>query len=144
MPTMILVNLPVADLPRSVRFFRTLGYDSDPDFSDESAVGMAISPDIYAMLLTHDRFRQYTPKAICDTATHTEVLVTLRCESRAAVDEMVGKAVAAGGATFAEPIDFGSLYSRSFTDLDGHIWEVLWMDPAIPATFEGGGEAKQG
>ena len=134
MPTMILVNLPVADLPRSVRFFRALGYDSDPDFSDETCAGMAISPDIYAMLLTEPFFRSFTRRQTCETATHTETMLALSCDSREEVDAFEARALGAGGSECMPPQDHGFMYARSFYDPDGHHWEIFWMDPsAAPA-----------
>jgi predicted lactoylglutathione lyase len=129
MATKIFVNLPVKDLNKSIEFFTKLGYSFNQQFTDETATCMIVSEDIYVMLLTHDKFKTFTPKKICDATKSTEVLVCLSCESRADVDEMVRKAVAAGGVTYNKPQDYGFMYSHGFQDPDGHIWEVMWMDP---------------
>jgi predicted lactoylglutathione lyase len=129
MATKIFVNLPVKDLNASIEFFTKLGYTFNPQFTDETATCMIISEDIYAMLLTHEKFKTFTPKAICDATKNSEVLIALSCESREQVDEMVSKAVAAGGAIYNKPQDHGFMYAHGYQDLDGHIWEVLWMDP---------------
>lgn len=130
MATKIFVNLPVKSLDNSVRFFTSLGYAFDPRFTDETATCMIVAEDIFVMLLTEPKFRTFTPKAICDATTSTEVLVCLSCESRAQVDELVRKAVAAGGTTYNEPQDHGFMYGHGFQDLDGHIWELIYMEPA--------------
>ena len=128
--TMIFVNLPVKDLDRSVDFFTRLGYTFNPQFTDESATCMIVSDTIYVMLLTEAYFRTFMPKEVCDSSRYAEVLVALSAESREAVDEMVGKAIAAGGTTFSEPQDHGFMYQHAFQDPDGHIWELVWMDPS--------------
>ena len=128
--TMIFVNLPVKDLDRSVDFFTRLGYTFNPQFTDESATCMIVSDTIYVMLLTEEYFRTFMPKEVCDTSRYAEVLVALSAESREAVDETVRKAVAAGGSTYAEPQDHGFMYQHGFQDPDGHIWELVWMDPS--------------
>jgi predicted lactoylglutathione lyase len=130
MPTKIFVNLPVKDLKKSMAFFAALGYTFNQQFTNDDAACMVISEDIYAMLLTHAKFREFTPRAICDATKSTEVLVCLSCESRARVDNLVAKAVAAGGAKHLEPKDYGMMYGHGFQDLDGHIWELMWMDQA--------------
>jgi uncharacterized protein len=130
MATSIFVNLPVKDLGKSVQFFTALGYSFNPKFTDETATCMIVSDTIFVMLLTEAKFRMFTPKQICDTANSTEVLVCLSADSREAVDALVGKAVAAGGATFSEPQDYGNMYGHGFQDLDGHLWEIMWMDRA--------------
>jgi predicted lactoylglutathione lyase len=129
MATKNFVNLPVKDLQKSIGFFTRLGYTFNPQFTDETAACMIISEDIYAMLLTHAKFKTFTPKEICDATKSTEVLLCLSCESRAAVDEMVRKAVAAGGAAYSEPQDYGFMYQYGYQDLDGHIWELIYMEP---------------
>lgn len=129
MSTKIFVNLPVKDLKASIEFFTRLGYSFNQQFTDETATCMIISDDIYAMLLTHDKFKVFTPKEICDATKSSEVLICLSCESREQVDEMVGKAVAAGGTTYNQPQDHGFMYGHGYQDLDGHIWELMWMDP---------------
>ncbi len=124
------MNLPVSDLNRSIEFFTRLDFTFNPQFTDETATCMVVSEDIFVMLLTHDKFRTFTPKEICDATKSTEVLVCLTSESREKLDEMVRKAVAAGGTTYNEPQDHGFMYGHGFQDLDGHIWEVMWMDPS--------------
>ena len=130
MATKIFVNLPVKDLKQSIEFFAKLGYTFNPQFTDETATCMIVSEDIFAMLLTHDKFKKFTPKEICDATKSTEVLIALACESRAQVDELVRKAVAAGGTTYNEPQDHGFMYGHGYQDLDGHIWELFYMEPS--------------
>ena len=127
MRTRIFINLPVADLPRSLAFFKALGYAHNPQFTDDTAACIVISEEIHVMVLTHAKFREFTPKEICDSAKATEVLLCLTCESRAEVDEIVSKAVIAGGSTYAEPKDYGFMYQHSFQDPDGHQWELVHM-----------------
>jgi uncharacterized protein len=128
--TKIFVNLPVKDLKRSVGFFTNLGYTFNRQFTDETAACMIVSDDIYVMLLTPAKFKEFTPKTICDATKSTEVLVCLSCASRDRVDDLVAKAVAAGGTTHAEPKDHGFMYQHGFQDPDGHIWELIYMEPA--------------
>jgi uncharacterized protein len=130
MNRMIFVNLPVKDLPKSMAFFRALGYDFNPHYTDEAGASMVVSEDIYVMLLTYAKFREFTPKPICDAMKSTEVLVSLSCASREEVDELVRKATAAGGTTYSEPADYGMMYEHGFQDLDGHIWELVYMEPS--------------
>ncbi|HEX2532392.1 MAG TPA: VOC family protein [Chitinophagaceae bacterium] len=129
MATQIFVNLPVKDLNRSMEFFRQLGYSFNAQFTNEQAACMVISETIYAMLLTEPFFAGFTHKAIADAHTTTEVLLCLTTDSREAVDEMIRKAVDAGGSTHRPVQDYGFMYSHAFQDLDGHIWEIVWMDP---------------
>lgn len=129
MNTKIFVNLPVKDLPKSRAFFQALGYSFNEQFCDDAAACLVISEHIYTMLLTHAKFKEFTPKAICDTAKATEVLICLSCDRREEVDELVAKAVAAGGSTYASPKDHGFMYQHSFQDLDGHMWELIHMVP---------------
>lgn len=130
MPTQIFVNLPVKDLKRSIEFFTRLGYTFNPNFTDEKATCMIISDTIYAMLLVEPFFKTFTQKAVCDTSKDIESIIALSCESRAAVDELAQKAEDAG-ATIPKPAnDMGFMYTRSFEDPDGHLWEVFYMDPA--------------
>ena len=128
--TKIFVNLPVKDLPRAKDFFAKLNFSFNPQYTDETAACMIVSDDIYVMLLTHAKFKEFTPKKISDATKSSEVLVCLSCESRAQVDEQVRKAVAAGGTTYTDPKDHGFMYGHGFQDLDGHIWELIWMDPS--------------
>ena len=128
----IFVNLPVTDLDKSKAFFAALGFTFNPQFTDATAACMVISEDIFAMLLTHAKFNEFTPgTTIADARKTTEVLTCLSCESRQAVDALVDKAVAAGATTFKPPQDYGFMYARSFQDPDGHVWEWIWMDPGF-------------
>lgn len=129
MGTKIFVNLPVKDLERSIAFFTRLGFAFNQQFTDDTAACMIVAEDIFVMLLTEAKFKTFTPKAICDASRSTEVLVALEIGSREKVDAMVRGAVAAGGSTYAEPKDYGFMYQHGFQDLDGHIWEVFYMDP---------------
>jgi predicted lactoylglutathione lyase len=130
MATKIFVNLPVKDLKKSMEFFTKLDFTFNPQFTDETAACMVVSEDIFVMLLTQDKFKTFTPKAICDATKSTEVLVCLSCESRDKVNEIVRKAVATGGTTYNEPQDHGFMYGHGFQDLDGHIWELMYMEPS--------------
>jgi len=130
MATKIFVNLPVKNLDRSVEFFTKLGFSFNPQFTDETATCMVVSEDIFVMLLTEAKFKEFTPNAICDATKSTEVLVCLSSESREEVDKMIRNAVAAGGTTYSEPQDYGFMYGHSFQDLDGHIWETVFMEPS--------------
>jgi predicted lactoylglutathione lyase len=133
MATKIFVNLPVKDLPKSMEFFQKLGYSFNPAFTDETAACLVISEHIYAMLLTHAKFQEFTPKAICDATQSTEVLIALSCESREHLTSLVEKALEAGGTTYAEPKDYGFMLQHGFQDPDGHIWELIHMDEsAVP------------
>ena len=129
MATKIFVNLPVKNLRKSIDFFTRLGFSFNPQFTDDTATCMIVSDDIFVMLLTHEKFKTFTPKEICDSSTSTEVLIALSSESRENVDETVRKAVAAGGSTYNEPQDHGFMYGHGFQDIDGHIWEVIYMEP---------------
>ena len=129
MVTKIFVNLPVKDLKRSMEFFTNLGYRFNPQFTDETAACMIVSEDIFVMLLTLAKFKEFTPRDICDATKSTEVLVCLTCETRDEVDTMVRKAVDAGGSTWAESKDYGFMYQHGFQDPDGHIWELIYMNP---------------
>ena len=137
MARQIYVNLPVRDLERSKHFFAHLGFGFNPQFTDENAACMIVSSDIYVMLLVESFFKTFTDKALCDATRSTEVLVCLSCESRAEVDELVKKAVAAGGAAPREAKDYGFMYQHGFQDPDGHIWEVLFMDPNAAVEHQG-------
>jgi uncharacterized protein len=130
MARQIFVNLPVQDLKKSMDFFSTLGFTFNQQFTDNTAACMVISEDIYTMLLTHVKFKEFTPNPICDATKSTEMLVCLSCDSRAAVDDMVRKAVAGGGKTYNQPQDHGFMYGHGFQDLDGHIWELIYMEPS--------------
>jgi predicted lactoylglutathione lyase len=128
---MIFVNLPVTDLARSTAFYEAIGGEKNPQFSDDTATCIILSETIHAMLLTHDKYRQFTSKPIADAHSTSEVLICVSADSRDAVDDMVAKAAGAGGK--ADPgatQDYGFMYGRSFEDPDGHHWEVMWMDMA--------------
>lgn len=133
MATKIFVNLPVKDLNKSIAFFTKLGFTFNPQFTDETATCMIISESIFVMLLTEKRFKDFTKKEIADATKTTEVLLALDAESKAKVDELVKKAAEAGGSVYAEPADHGWMYQHSFADLDGHQWELVYMnESAIP------------
>jgi uncharacterized protein len=125
----IFVNLAVRDLKKSMQFFSTLGLEFNPKFTDDNAACMIVSDEAFVMLLTEPFFKTFTRREPCDTTRHTEVLVALSCGSREEVDQLVKKAVAAGGTHAMEPQDHGFMYGWSFYDPDGHHWEVFWMDP---------------
>jgi len=127
---MLFVNLPVKDLDRSVGFFTSLGFSFDPRFTDETATQMIVSENAFVMLLVEDRFKDFTKKPLADATKQTEVIMALSADSRECVDELADKALAAGGSPANEPLEMGFMYGRSFNDLDGHLWEVVWMDPA--------------
>jgi predicted lactoylglutathione lyase len=127
--TKIFVNLPVKDLPKAKEFFGKLGFTFNAQFSDETGACMIVSEHAYVMLLTHAKFKGFAPNTIADATKSTEVLVALSCEDRGKVDELVAKAVAAGGKTYNKPKDYGFMYGHGFQDLDGHVWEVFYMDP---------------
>lgn len=129
MTTQIFVNLAVKDLPKSKAFFSALGYGFNPQFTNDDAACMVISDTIYTMLLTEPFFKGFTSKDLVDAKKSTEAIVCLSAESRAAVDEIVSKAVAAGGRIYNEPQDHGFMYCHGFEDLDGHQWEFAFMDP---------------
>ncbi len=132
MATQIFVNLPVRDLDKSIEFFTALGYTFNPQFTDQNATCMIVSEDhIYVMLLVESFFKTFTTKPVADAHTSTEVLVCLSCESREAVDQMVRKAAAAGASTPRAPQDHGFMYQHGYQDLDGHVWELIYMDPTF-------------
>ncbi len=136
MPKMIFVNLPVTDLPRSIAFYEAMGLTKDERFCDDSAAMLVLSDTIAFMLITHERFRDFTPKTIVDARDATEVLLSLSVDSRAEVDQTIDRAEAAGGAVDPCPLqDHGFMYGRSYEDPDGHIFEIMWMDAeaAVPA-----------
>ncbi len=141
MSRMIFVNLPVSDLERSRAFLEALGAVNDPRFTDETAAAMSFSDAIHVMILTHDKFSQFTPRPIADAKVGSEVLLALTTDSRESVDSTVERAVTAGGTADPAPKqDYGVMYGRSVADPDGHIWEIMWMDPAAA---ERGAEAVQ-
>ncbi len=128
MPSKIFVNLPVQDINASMAFFSHLGFGFDQRFSSPDTLCMVVSEHIYVMLLERARFQTFTKKTISDAHSHTEVLIALDCESRDEGDLTVSKAVNAGCSIYADPIDHGFMYSHSFQDLDGHQWELGYMD----------------
>ena len=130
MATKIFVNLPVKDLNRSVEFFTKLGYTFNKQFTDENATCMIIAEDIFVMLLVEKFFKTFIKTEIADATKTTEALICLSAESRSEVDEMIKKAVDAGATLYKEPQDHGFMYGHGYQDLDGHIWEIMWMDPA--------------
>ena len=126
----LFVNLPVRDLKKSIDFFAALGFEFNAQFTDDKAACMIISDEASVMLLREQFFQTFTKRPLCDTTRQTEGLFALSCTSRSEVDELVAKAVAGGGQYAMDPQDHGFMYGWSFYDLDGHHWEVLWMDPA--------------
>ena len=131
MSRMIFVNLPVSDLSRSRAFLEALGAVNEPKFTDETAACMTFSDSIHVMILTHEKFSQFTPRPIADAQAGSEVLLCLSAESRESVDSTIERAVTAGGTADPAPKqDYGVMYGRSISDPDGHIWEIMWMDPA--------------
>lgn len=128
MSRQIFVNLPVKDLPRTKEFFTALGFTFNAQFTNDQGACMVVADTIYVMLLREDFFKTFTHKQIADTGTSTEVLVCLSCDSRAEVDQLVAKAVAAGGSAPRQAQDHGFMYAHGFEDPDGHIWELVWMD----------------
>jgi predicted lactoylglutathione lyase len=135
MNTQIFVNLPVKNVERTRAFFSSLGYTFNEQFSNESAICMVVSDTIHVMLLVESFFQTFTKKPVADATKSTEVLVCLSCDSRAEVDALVAKALAAGGAAPNAPQDHGFMYAHGYEDLDGHQWELVYMDPnaAVPA-----------
>ena len=135
MASKIFVNLPVKNIHQSVNFFTKVGFTFNRQFTDEAGTCMIVTEDIFVMLLTEEKFKTFIPKEICDAKKYTEVLVCLSLDSRAKVDEMVQKAVKAGGATYNEPQDHGFMYGHGFQDLDGHVWEVMYMEPGAVTAY---------
>ena len=125
----IFVNLAVDNLERSKAFFSALGFIFVPLFNNEQAACLVLGENLYAMLLVKDLFKSFTRKSLCDPKESTEALVGLSCESRGEVDALVAKAVAAGGSVPRPPQDYGFMYGHGFEDIDGHIWELIYMDP---------------
>jgi predicted lactoylglutathione lyase len=142
MSKLIFINLPVSDLARATAFYEAIGAVKNDQFSDGTASCMVFSDTIHVMVLTHDKFRQFTPKKIADARTTSEVLICLSADDKDAVDAMVEKAGSAGGR--ADPSakqDYGFMYGRSFEDPDGHIWETMWMDMEAAKEAMGGSQA---
>ncbi len=132
MHSQIYVNLPIADMARSRAFYTALGYSFNPDFSNEQGAALVLGENLYAMLLVHDFFKTFTDKPVADAHRSTEVIVCLGCASRAEVDALVAKAIAAGGKAPRTPQDHGFMYGHGFEDLDGHIWELVHMSGMPP------------
>ncbi|MDX1756135.1 MAG: VOC family protein [Marinobacter sp.] len=128
MPQAIYVNLPVTDLVRSMTFFQALGFSFNPKFTNDQAAGLEIADTIFAMLHTPDSFRRFTHKQIADSRNTTEVLIALQLESKDRVNTLMDQALAAGAREYREPEDHGFMFGRTFEDLDGHIWELFWLD----------------
>jgi predicted lactoylglutathione lyase len=127
----LFVNIAVRDLKKSMEFFSKLGFEFNPKFTDDKAACMVVSDQAYFMLLTEPFFKSFTTRQPCDTTKQNEAFLALSCGSRAEVDELVKKAIAAGGSHAMDPQDHGFMYGCSFYDVDGHHWEVFWMDPKM-------------
>lgn len=135
MPQLIFINLPVQDLNRSIAFYEAVGASKNPRFSDDTAACMVLSDTIHVMLLTHDKWRQFTDRQIPDAHASAQVLLCLSRDSRDAVDVITEQAAGAGGLIDPTPTqDYGFMYGRSYADPDGHIWEVMWIDLAAAET----------
>ncbi len=130
MARMLFPNLAVQDLDRSVAFFTELGFEFDPRFTDDTATAMVVNEQATVMLLTREKFAEFTTRELADPATQTEAIIALSADSREDVDAFADKALASGGSPAKEPMDLGFMYGRSFHDPDGHHWEIFWMDPA--------------
>ena len=126
----LFVNLAVDDLDRSIAVFRALGFSFEPRFTDETATCMIVGDDAYVMLLTKAKFEEFSKKPVVDASSQTEVLLAISAGSREGVDELAEAALASGGSEANDPLDYSFMYSRSFQDPDGHVWEVVWMDEA--------------
>jgi predicted lactoylglutathione lyase len=138
MSRMVFVNLPIKDVKRSIGFYTALGFRFDERFTNDTAAGLIIEEDhSYAMLLTREYFKTFIKTEVADPTKVTQVLVALSCDSRAAVDDIVRKAVEAGGKDAREPQDHGFMYARAFADPDGHVWEPFWMNPNAAPAKEG-------
>jgi predicted lactoylglutathione lyase len=124
------VNLAVKDLAKTVDFFTRLGFEFDPRFTDENATCMIVNDDAFVMLLVEDFFKNFTKKGIADATTQNEAIMALSADSKQQVDDLVDRALAAGGQASADTTDQGFMYERSFQDLDGHLWSAFWMDPS--------------
>lgn len=133
MSRLLFLNLPVADLPASRAFFEQLGFEFNEKFCDDGAVCMIVSDKAYVMLLARERFAEFVTKPVADADQASALTVAISADDREAVDAFVERALAAGAGTAKEPQDYGFMYQRSFHDLDGHHWEVAWMDPVAVA-----------
>lgn len=132
MTRQLFVNLPVKDLAKTVEFFTALGFSFNPDFTDENASCMIVNDDAYVMLLVESYFKTFTSKTVADARSTSEAIMAFSLESREAVDQLVRTALTSGGTPSEEAQDYGFMYTHSFQDPDGHLWEVFWMDPAGP------------
>ena len=132
MTTQIFVNLPIKNLDKTIAFFTKLGFRFNPQFTDHNATCMIVEDNIFIMLLVEQFFKTFTKKELCDTRKKTEVILSLSAESREKVDQMITHAVKAGALEPREAQDHGWMYQRSFQDIDGHLWEIVWMDPNGP------------
>ena len=128
MSTSIFINVPVRDLEASKAYFKALGFDHNPQFTDETAASIVISDTIYVMLLTHEKFTEFSGKPVPDARTQIAALYALTCDSREHVDRLAEAALKAGGTEQREAQDYGFMYGRAIADLDGHVWEYTWMD----------------
>ncbi|MCW3008829.1 MAG: Glyoxalase/bleomycin resistance protein/dioxygenase [Solirubrobacterales bacterium] len=137
---LMFLNLPVNDLQASIAFFTKLGFEFDPKFTDENATCMIVSDQAYVMLLVKDRFADFTTTPIADATQTTEVIIAVSAEDRAGVDAFADTALAAGATPAKDPLEFGFMYGRSFNDLDGHHWEVMWMSQEAVEHGAGGAE----
>ena len=138
----IFVNLPVKDLNKTVEFFTKLGFEFNPQFTDENATCMIVNKDIFIMLLVEKFFKTFTKKEICDTTKDTEVIIALSTESREKVDQMINDVIEAGGKESRKPQDHGWMYERSFQDINGHLWEIIYMDEKALKNNELQGQTK--
>lgn len=136
MATKIFVNLPVKDLNKSVKFFSSLGFTFNAQFTDENATCMIVSDNIFVMLLVEKYFQTFTKKPVADATKGTEVIISLSADSKQQVDDLVNNAIAGGGSASNEPQDMGWMYQRGFQDLDGHLWELVFMDETAVPTQE--------
>lgn len=132
MTRQLFVNLPVKDLDRAVKFFTALGFSFNPDFTDENATCMIVNDDAFVMLLVESYFKTFTTKSVAATAGSAEAIMSFSLDSREAVDQAIRTALTSGGTASEEAQDYGFMYTHSFQDPDGHLWEVFWMDPAGP------------
>lgn len=128
MPTMMFLNIPVRDLKASMAYYKALGFEHNPQFTDDTAACIVFSDTIFAMILTHEKFLSFSPKPIPDPAQFTQALYGLSRDSREAVDEVAEAGLKAGGTEARPAQDYGFMYSRAIADLDGHVWEYIWMD----------------
>ena len=132
MAKQMFLNLPVKDLDKTVEFFTALGFKFNPDFTDENATCMIVNDDAFVMLLAENYFKSFTSKQVADAGSTAEAIMAFSVDSRKGVDEVVRTALTSGGTASEDAQDYGFMYTHSFQDPDGHLWEVFWMDPAGP------------